>query len=198
MCKNNNKVGNCCYLLIVNIHTHDMLVSEEKIYITPHDFHNSPSQVVCGDTNISQKCRQSMVHRWHAGKLQIYFTFYHRLLVFISWWLRWQRICLQCRRSRFDPWVGKILGKGNIYPLQYSCLENSMDSGAWWATIHGVTKNHGHNWTTDTFILRLGKSKKFQDTRDCIPFALRQEVVFIEAINEKDWVWKIGATRDKE
>ena len=28
----------------------------------------------------------------------------------------------------------------NGYPLQYSCLENSMDSGAWWATIHGVTK----------------------------------------------------------
>ena len=32
-------------------------------------------------------------------------------------------------------------GKGNGYPLQYSCLENSMDRGAWWATIHGVTKS---------------------------------------------------------
>ena len=32
-----------------------------------------------------------------------------------------------------DPWVGKILcGEGNGYPLQYSCLENSMDRGAWW------------------------------------------------------------------
>ena len=30
-------------------------------------------------------------------------------------------------------------GKGN--PLQYSCLENSMDRGAWWATVHGVTKS---------------------------------------------------------
>ena len=75
-------MGNCCYLLIVNIHTHDMLVSEEKIYITPHDLHNSPSQVAWGDTNISQKCRQSMVHRWHAGKLQIHFTFHHRLRVY--------------------------------------------------------------------------------------------------------------------
>ena len=29
----------------------------------------------------------------------------------------------------------------NGYPLQYSCLENSMDGGAWWAVVHEVTKN---------------------------------------------------------
>ena len=32
-------------------------------------------------------------------------------------------------------------GEGNSNPLQYSCLENSMDRGAWWATIHGVAKS---------------------------------------------------------
>ena len=32
-------------------------------------------------------------------------------------------------------------GEGNGNPLQYSCLENSMDRGAWWATVHGVTKS---------------------------------------------------------
>ena len=32
-------------------------------------------------------------------------------------------------------------GEGNGYPLQYSCLENPMDRGAWWATVHEVTKN---------------------------------------------------------
>ena len=31
-------------------------------------------------------------------------------------------------------------GEGNGNPLQYSCLENPMDRGAWWATVHGVTK----------------------------------------------------------
>ena len=31
-------------------------------------------------------------------------------------------------------------GGGSDQPLQYSCLENSMDRGAWWATVHGVTK----------------------------------------------------------
>ena len=30
-------------------------------------------------------------------------------------------------------------GEGNVNPLQYSCLENSMDRGAWWLTVHGVS-----------------------------------------------------------
>ena len=37
---------------------------------------------------------------------------------------------------------GRSHGEGNGYPLQYSCLENSMDRGAWWATVCGVTKSH--------------------------------------------------------
>ena len=37
--------------------------------------------------------------------------------------------------------VGKTTREGNGIPLQYSCLENSMDGGAWWATDHGVTKS---------------------------------------------------------
>ena len=31
-------------------------------------------------------------------------------------------------------------GEGNGYPLQNSCLENPMDRGAWWVTVHGITK----------------------------------------------------------
>ena len=47
-----------------------------------------------------------------------------------------------------EAWVpslgwGKSPGEGNGNPLLFSCLENSMGSGAWWATIHGVTKS----WT---------------------------------------------------
>ena len=37
--------------------------------------------------------------------------------------------------------LGRIPGEGNGNPLQYSCLENPMDRGAWWATVHRVTKN---------------------------------------------------------
>ena len=39
------------------------------------------------------------------------------------------------------PGSGRSPGEGNGYPLQYSCLENSMDRGAWRATVHGVTKS---------------------------------------------------------
>ena len=35
---------------------------------------------------------------------------------------------------------GRSPGEGNGNPLQYSCLENPMDRGAWWATVHGVVK----------------------------------------------------------
>ena len=36
------------------------------------------------------------------------------------------------------PGLGRSPGEGNAYPLQYSCLENPMDRGAWQATVHGV------------------------------------------------------------
>ena len=38
------------------------------------------------------------------------------------------------------PGSGRSPGEGSRYPLQHSCLENSMDRGAWWATVHGVAK----------------------------------------------------------
>ena len=38
------------------------------------------------------------------------------------------------------PVWGRSPGGGHGNPLQYSCLENPMDRGAWWATVHGVTK----------------------------------------------------------
>ena len=41
------------------------------------------------------------------------------------------------------PGSGRFLEEMNSNPPQYSCLENPMDRGAWWATVHGVTKS----WT---------------------------------------------------
>ena len=41
------------------------------------------------------------------------------------------------------PSLGRSPGEGNGYPFQYFCLENSMDQGPWWATVHGVIKS----WT---------------------------------------------------
>ena len=41
-----------------------------------------------------------------------------------------------------DPGAGRCPGERNGNPLEYSCLENSMDRGAWWAIVHGVTESN--------------------------------------------------------
>ena len=43
--------------------------------------------------------------------------------------------------DRFDPWMGRYPGGGHGNPLQYSCLENSMDRGNWRATVQWGHKN---------------------------------------------------------
>ena len=48
---------------------------------------------------------------------------------------------------------GRSPGEGKGYPLQYCCLENSMDRGAWRATVHGVTKNGASRNSSNYFIL---------------------------------------------
>ena len=45
------------------------------------------------------------------------------------------------------PGLGRSPGEGNGNPLQYSCLENPMDKGAWWATVHAVPRD-GHDLAT--------------------------------------------------
>ena len=48
-----------------------------------------------------------------------------------------------CNAGHWDsiPGLERSPGEGNGNPLQYSCLENPLDRGAWWATIHGVAKS---------------------------------------------------------
>ena len=69
------------------------------------------------------------------------------------------------------PGSGRSPGEGNGNPLQYSCLENPMDRGAWWATVHGIAKSR--TWISDfTFTFTLhpinlktkGKERKKKQT----------------------------------
>ena len=46
------------------------------------------------------------------------------------------------------PGTGRSPGEGNGYPLQYSCLENSTERGARWATVHGVSESDTTEWLT--------------------------------------------------
>ena len=55
------------------------------------------------------------------------------------------------------PGSGRSPGEGNGNPLQYSCLENSMDRGAWWATVHRVTKSQ--TWLSTHTHTRAGSQR---------------------------------------
>ena len=55
----------------------------------------------------------------------------------VAWWLR---IHLPMQETQVNPCLGRSPGEGNGNSLQYSCLENPMDRGGWWATVHGGHK----------------------------------------------------------
>ena len=48
---------------------------------------------------------------------------------------------LAIKENEIMPYVVIWFGEGNGTPLQYSCLENPMDGGIWWAAVHGVAKS---------------------------------------------------------
>ena len=55
------------------------------------------------------------------------------------------------------PGSGRSPGEGNVNPLQYSCLEKSMDKGAWWTTVHEVARI-GHDLATKpppSFVIKI-------------------------------------------
>ena len=53
------------------------------------------------------------------------------------------------------PGSGRHPGEGTGNPLQYSCLENPMDGGAWWATVHGVAESQTQLKRLNTSIFLL-------------------------------------------
>ena len=59
-----------------------------------------------------------------------------------------------------------LIGEGNGTPLQYSCLENPMDRGAWWAAVHGVAKSR--TWLSDfIFTFHVHELEKEMETHSC-------------------------------
>ena len=80
------------------------------------------------------------------NKQNPHFMYYQpsKITLYLPWWLRWKSICLQFRRPRFNPSIGKIPWKGNGNPLQYSCLENPMDMGLQRVGDDWMTNTHTH------------------------------------------------------
>ena len=117
---------------------------------------NSYPLQYCGLEN-SMDCTVHGVTKSWTRRSDCHFHLDHRLP---RWRSGKEHACQRRSRKRcgFDTWVGRALEGGNGNPLQDSCLENSMDREAWWATVHWVAKSqiklsthtHTHTqlWTT--------------------------------------------------
>ena len=95
------------------------------------------------------------------------------------------------------PGLGRSPGEGNGTPLQYSCLENPMDRGAWWVTIHGVSKS----WTRlSNFIYHLlsrDALEKSSESRMCETYERAARIAHYGELKspstKRDWgEWRIS------
>ena len=59
------------------------------------------------------------------------------------------------------PGSGRSPGEGNGDPLQYCCLENPIDGGAWWATVHGVPKSQKQLSDVTFFLRRISTQERW-------------------------------------
>ena len=100
--------------------------------------------------------------------------------------------CGRCKRCGFDPWVRKITSPegGHSNPFQYSCLENPIDRGPWWATGHMVTKSRTRlkelNTHTHTYIWLLWELCDKETACQCRRCGFNL------------WSWKIPWTRKSQ
>ena len=90
----------------------------------------------------------------------------------------------RCRRLEFDPWVRKIPWKRKCNPLQYICLENPMDRGAWQVTVHGLTKNQ--TW------LSYWEHRHTPTNRRCLHLPTTEDPPLER---QGKWIWSVTGTQ---
>ena len=78
------------------------------------------------------------------------------------------RCCQMSLRGKTTQLTTISLGEGNGTPLQYSCLENPMDGGAWWAAVHGVAKSRTR-LSDFTFTFHFHALEKEMATHSSVP-----------------------------
>ena len=83
------------------------------------------------------------------------------------------------------PGLRRSPGEGNGNPLQYSCLENPMDWGAWWATVHRVTKSR--TWLSDFTSLHLTSKNRQRRNYLNIVKAIYDEPTANIILSVKNW-----------
>ena len=91
--------------------------------------------------------KQPVVHHPSQPLLEFNIKLVHQSVIRRPWWLSCKESTCNAGDWGLIPGWGRSPGERNGNPFQYSCLENSMDRGAWWTTAHGV----GHDWAPNTW-----------------------------------------------
>ena len=94
------------------------------------------------------------------------------------------------------PGLGRSPREGNGNPLQYSCLENPIDKGAWWATVHGVAKELDIDVRAIRIELADRKGVEFARAHCLLS---RGDLVYLEkemATHSSILAWKIPLTKE--
>ena len=80
-------------------------------------------------------------HRFYINRYVYTYMYIHTQIgVGLPWWFKGKEWVCDVGNANLIPRQRRSPGKGNGNPLQYSFLENPMDRGSWWATVHGVAK----------------------------------------------------------
>ena len=105
-----------------------------------------------------------------------FFDMLSRFVMAFPWWLRWQNVCPQCQKPRFDPWVGKIPWRREWLPSPVFLpgeFHGQRSLGGYSPLGHGV----GHDWETNTLFFL-----------DCCFWWLLSKVMNYPQYEYKSWI----------
>ena len=103
--------------------------------------------------------------------------------------------CRRCKRWGFEPWVRKIPSEGNGNPLLYSCLENSRDRGAWWATLHCAAKSWMWQHTQSTSFCSLFSGHSRRSRIALLSLVEENPIQFSSVMSDSLWPHGLQHTR---
>ena len=85
-----------------------------------------------------------------------------------------------------------IVEEGNGTPLQYSCLENPMDGGAWWAAVHGVAKSQ-HDWAASLSLSFHALEKEMAPHSSALAWRVPGTGSLVGCVSGHDWTTSAAA-----
>ena len=109
----------------------------------------------------------------------------------LFWWLGGKESSCNVRDSGLIPELGRSPGGGNGKPLQKSCLENPMDKGAWWVTVHGVTRSQIRpKWLSTNTCTQSYSPTKADQVWQLISYTAKRQCQFVAQPSPKTLVCK--------